>query len=191
MALFLSQGYGKTSMDQIAADAQVSKQTVYKQFADKETLFREMAHGVSANSDHILAELMAITETPVRTSDELRKVLQRLARRYLDEVMEPHVLALHRLLLAEADQFPDLAHEYYQLAQARGMKLIENALRQWAEQGLLTVPDLDLAAGQFAFLTLGRIQDHTLFHPHNTPRPAQRNKIAKAAANTFLGAYQS
>ena len=35
-ALFLRDGYRRTSMDQVAADAAVSKQTVYKQFADKE-----------------------------------------------------------------------------------------------------------------------------------------------------------
>ncbi|HEY6478067.1 MAG TPA: helix-turn-helix domain-containing protein, partial [Polyangia bacterium] len=38
--LFLRDGYRNTSMDQVAADAAVSKQTVYKQFADKEQLFR-------------------------------------------------------------------------------------------------------------------------------------------------------
>jgi TetR/AcrR family transcriptional repressor of mexJK operon len=36
--LFLRDGYLATSMDQIAAAASVSKQTVYKQFADKQSL---------------------------------------------------------------------------------------------------------------------------------------------------------
>src|ERR1700691_1816365 len=40
--LFLRDGYQATSMDQIAAAAAVSKQTVYKQFADKQSLFREI-----------------------------------------------------------------------------------------------------------------------------------------------------
>ena len=45
-ALFLRDGYRNTSMDQVAADAAVSKQTVYKQFADKEQLFRDIVLGI-------------------------------------------------------------------------------------------------------------------------------------------------
>ena len=187
--LFLQQGYGKTSMDQVAADAHVSKQTVYKQFADKETLFREIAHGVTANSDHIVDELARIVDVPVADLDDLRRVLQRLARRYLDAVTAPHVLALRRLMIAEADQFPDLAHAYYQRGPRRGLELIESALRRWAEQGLVSAPNMPTAASHFAYLALGASQDYTLFHPSRPPKPTERAKAATAAAETFLAAF--
>ena len=41
----MSREYAGTSMEDIAAEAAVSKQTVYKHFSDKETLFREVALG--------------------------------------------------------------------------------------------------------------------------------------------------
>jgi AcrR family transcriptional regulator len=43
--LFLIREYGGTSMEDIASAAAVSKQTVYKHFKDKQTLFREVALG--------------------------------------------------------------------------------------------------------------------------------------------------
>ena len=43
--LFLGREYAGTSMEDIAAAAAVSKQTVYKHFSDKETLFRQDALG--------------------------------------------------------------------------------------------------------------------------------------------------
>ncbi len=189
LALFLRNGYGKTSMDQIAADAGVSKQTVYKQFADKETLFQEIANGVIANSEHVLDQLAVVADAPVSTSKDLHKGLQRLARRYLDAVMEPHVLSLRRLIIANADQFPDLANHYYQLGLKRGLDRIEAKIQRWAEQGLITAPDLRLAASQFAYLALGPGLDYAMFHPGQTPSPADRTKVAKAAASTFLAAY--
>lgn len=188
-ALFLRHGYSKTSMDQIAADASVSKQTVYKQFADKETLFQEIARGVTANSNTIIDELAPVLDAPVRTMQELRDLLQRVARAYLDAVMNPRVLSLRRLLISEADEFPDLAHEYYQWGPARGMELIESALKRWTEQGLVDVPDHRLAASQFAYLALGASQDHALFHPGHVPKPSERDKTAEATARTFLAAY--
>src|SRR5580692_7296820 len=54
--LFLRDGYRSTSMDQVAADAVVSKPTVYSHFEDKEQLFREIVLGVTANSEKIITE---------------------------------------------------------------------------------------------------------------------------------------
>src|SRR5271168_1036129 len=91
--LFLRDGYRETSMDQVAADAAVSKQTVYKQFADKEQLFRHIVLGVTANSAAIIAEMTsALSGSAVISREELRAVLTDLARRYIDGVLQPHVL---------------------------------------------------------------------------------------------------
>jgi TetR/AcrR family transcriptional repressor of mexJK operon len=107
--LFLRDGYRSTSMDQIAADAAVSKQTVYKQFADKEQLFREIVLGVTGNSDAIIADLTsALRSGEVGTLADLEVVLTDLARRYIDNVLQPHVLALRRLIVAEAERCPHL-----------------------------------------------------------------------------------
>ena len=38
--MFLAEGFDRTSLDQIAQRAGVSKQTIYSHFADKEALFK-------------------------------------------------------------------------------------------------------------------------------------------------------
>lgn len=191
-ALFLRNGYQGTSMDQIAAGAEVSKQTVYKNFADKEHLFSDIVHGVADNSDAIVTELTAVlAQTAVRSHDDLTGVLTELAQRYLDAVLQPHVLALRRLVIAEADRVPDLARYYYQRAPARGIELIASALCGYADHGWLHLPDARLAASHFAYLALAIPQDKALFCPDEKPSPAERDLLAGQAVRVFLAAYRN
>ena len=191
-ALFLRDGYRNTSMDQVAADAGVSKQTVYKHFEDKDQLFREIVLGVSGNSEAIIADLTAV----LRSSDvdsiaELGTILTDLARRYIDGVLRPHVLALRRLIIAEAERFPDLARVYFEQAPARGIEVIATALRRYRDRGLLELDDADLAAAHLAYLALAIPQDKAQFYPNATPTPAERDRLAGAAVRVFLAAYQA
>ena len=73
-ALFLRDGYRGTSMDQVAAAAAVSKQTVYKHFEDKEQLFRDIVLEVTANAEVIIADLTAVLrETTVDSIADLER----------------------------------------------------------------------------------------------------------------------
>src|SRR5437762_669774 len=57
--LFLRNGYLGTSIDDIAALAHVSKQTVYTHFADKEQLFTELIRGNFGRADDFVQALGA------------------------------------------------------------------------------------------------------------------------------------
>jgi TetR/AcrR family transcriptional repressor of mexJK operon len=191
-ALFLRDGYQGTSMDQIAADAAVSKQTVYKQFKDKEGLFREIVLGVTGNSEAIIDDLTSVLRGSEITSvADLRSVLIELARRYIDGVLRPHVLSLRRLVIAEADRFPDLARTYFEQAPSRGIEVIADALRSYEKRGLLAMPDADLASAHLAYLILGIAQDRAHFCPDDRPSPAERDRLATEAVRVFLAAHQA
>jgi TetR/AcrR family transcriptional regulator, mexJK operon transcriptional repressor len=188
--LFLRNGYQGTSMDEVAARAAVSKQTVYKNFADKEQLFTGIVLGVAGNAEHVVGELTAaLREHPATTAAELERALTELARRYLDAVLAPEVLALRRLVVAEADRFPDLARTYYRQAPARAVEVLAAALESYVDGGLLRAPDRELAASTFGYLVLARAQDRALFHPGQRLSRTDRDRHATEAVRVFLAAY--
>ena len=189
-ALFLRNGFRGTSMDEVASRAGVSKQTVYKQFADKERLFREIVEGVTGNADAIVPVITAaFGPAPATTHDEFEALLRRVARVYLDGVLAPQVLSLRRLIIAEAEQFPDLAVSYYNQAPARGIEVVARCLEPYVDSGLLAAGDLRLSAAHFAYLALAVAQDRALFIPSEPAAPRERDRLAAAAAHAFLAAY--
>jgi TetR/AcrR family transcriptional regulator, mexJK operon transcriptional repressor len=189
-ALFLGDGYRYTSMDQVAADAAVSKQTVYKQFADKERLFRDIVLGVSGKSEAIITEMTSVLHsTQVASQEDLRTVLFDVARRYLDGVLQPNVLALRRLIITEAERFPDLAQTYFDQGPARAIEAIASALQTFIGRGLLAAADPRLAAAHFAYLVLAIPQDRAMFWPREPPSAAERDRLAGEAVRIFLAAY--
>ena len=108
--LFLTRGYAGTSMDEVAAAAGVSKQTVYKHFGGKESLFRAIALStVQEVSGPVRARIAAMGE-----ADDVESALRDLARSYLAAVVQPEVLRRRQLVIREAGRFPDVALTYHE-----------------------------------------------------------------------------
>lgn len=189
--IFLRNGFLGTSMDEIAAAAAVSKQTVYKQFGDKESLFREIVDGVSQNSDAIVARITAAFEPDAIDDDALRRALRTAARSYLESVLQARVLSLRRLIIAEAERFPDLALRYYERAPARGIAVLSQCLQPFIDSGVLKADNPRTAAAHFAYLSLSIAQDRALFIPTDLPTDAERERLADAAVRAFVDGYRA
>jgi TetR/AcrR family transcriptional regulator, mexJK operon transcriptional repressor len=184
--LFLRNGYQGTSMDEIAALAAVSKQTVYKHFADKERLFSDIVLGITERAD----EFVQVVDLTLRHTGDLEKDLGELARRYLATVMQPQVLQLRRLVIGEAGRFPELARAYYERAQERVLVMLASRLQGLAERGLLRVDDPLVAAKHLAFLILGMPLDRAMFRGDGDQfTAAELDRLADAAVGVFLAAY--
>src|SRR5690242_20479659 len=67
-ALFLENGYQGTSMDDIAAAAQVSKQTIYTHFLSKEALFADLVLG---NAERVEEFVATVPRTVAAAGDDL------------------------------------------------------------------------------------------------------------------------
>jgi TetR/AcrR family transcriptional repressor of mexJK operon len=184
--LFLEQGYAGTSMDEIAAAARVSKQTIYTHFSSKEELFADLVLGNAARVD----EFVALIGRTLADVDHLEGALRRLARQYLGFVVRPDVLRLRRLIIGEAARFPDLARRYYEQVPGRVYSALGTHFGDLRDRGLLRVQDPMVAAHHFAWLTLGLSLDRGMFYPIETPpHDHELDRAAAAAAKVFVAAY--
>jgi TetR/AcrR family transcriptional repressor of mexJK operon len=187
-ALFLAKGYQNTSMDEIAALAAVGKQTVYKHFADKEQLFSEIILGNIATAEGFTGAAADI----LRNTDDLERDLGEVARRYLATVIQPPVLQLRRLIIGEADRFPELARAYYERVPAHTVTTLGSCFHELSERGLLQADDPALAAGHFAWLVLGQELNKAMFCGYGGPFSASElDHLADAAVRVFLAAYST
>ncbi|HET6736673.1 TetR/AcrR family transcriptional regulator [Mycobacterium sp.] len=157
--LFLSNGYQGTSVDQIAAAAEVSKQTVYKHFGDKhELLLAIVDNALESSVAPFLDRIAGMADT-----NDLETDLTALAGDYLRAVLQEPVVQLRRLVVGEANRFPELARLYYEQAPARMMAAFSECFGRLHERRLLDVPEPSLTAEHFAFLIVGRCIDQALF----------------------------
>jgi TetR/AcrR family transcriptional regulator, mexJK operon transcriptional repressor len=180
--LFLRRGYGGTSMDLIAAEAGVARQTIYNQFESKEALFRAI---FSAYAD----EAMMPLAIAARKGASVRATLVRLARSHIERVLSPAKLALHRLVVAEAAHFPELGRAIYDAGAARVVAQLADFLREQTRLGHLNVPDPDAAAEQFFGMVTAFQQFRALMNVE-TPASAIAART-EAAVDTFLRAFKA
>lgn len=145
--LFLTRGFGATSIEAVAARARISKRTLYHRFRDKTDLFRA---AISRLIGHWLPQIEAEFEVPAPAAD----VLMRLARRMLALALQPQALALRHLLLAEAERFPELVAIAIEQGAARSVERIAGLLEAESGAGRLEIEDSRFAAAQFQEMVL-------------------------------------
>jgi AcrR family transcriptional regulator len=129
MRVFLRSGYAGTSMDRVATDAGVSKQTIYSHFRDKEGLFTALIER---------ATIRHFQET--FCSESLRGdpaiMLRQIAETYFSKVVNQEYLSLFRLIIAESARFPELAKLYTRAVVVQGRQLLTGYFALHPEMGI-------------------------------------------------------
>lgn len=178
LELFVIQGFAGTSMDDIALKARVARQTIYNHFSGKQEVFRALAGSLT---DRVTGPL----------PDEgwpagLREVLVDLARRMRVLFLQPSSLALHRLLICEAPQFPELGREVYLAGPRRAALQLAEYLRRELP-GTLSQEDALRAAEQFFGMVLGQSHLRALLGV-DEPEASTKN-MAEKSVDAFLRSW--
>jgi TetR/AcrR family transcriptional regulator, mexJK operon transcriptional repressor len=186
--VFVRHGYLGATTDEVAARASVSKQTLYKDFADKQHLFAEIILDTTVQLVDGLSDAAAST---LDDAQDVRKALRDLADGFLRGLLQPDVLRLRRLVIAEADRFPEVGRAWFDRGFDRSLVILGEAMRRLADRGLLhNLSDPTLAAYQFAGLVMYQPMNQVMFAGTDALPPADNlNRIADSAVEMFLATY--
>ena len=180
--LFTTQGFDSTSMDAIANAAGVSKLTVYSHYQDKERLFIAAVECVCQEqmpSEIFLADLKG----------PIRKQLLTIARAFFSLVTSEEALAVHRTMVANAQQSPKLAQMFWEAGPKRTQAAFESFLHDEVKAGKLEITDLHRAATQFFCLLKGECHARMEFGCGEALTQKEIDDHVNATVDMFLRAY--
>ena len=180
--LFVAQGFAGVSMDQIAADAGVSKLTVYSHFGDKEALF---AAAVQAHFEQQMPEsLFAAADAA-----PLRDGLMQIARAFFALIMDPDALAGHRIMCTPQVVETGMPQQAWAVGPQRAIDMVADVLRHHVESGELQIADVPRAASQFLCLVKGDLHQRVIFGLDPATLPDEAQAQLEGAVDMFLRAY--
>ena len=180
---FLAAGFGAVSMDAIAREAGVSKATVYAHFAGKEDLFGAV---IERECERYFARFSA-GELDL---GDVRASLTVLGRRFLELLLSPDGIALHRIILGEVTRFPGLGEVFWRAGPERQRVQIEAFLKSAAASGTLDLADTRLAAEQFLSLVRGDVQLRHLMRLEANADQRGIGIAVEGAVATFMRAFE-
>ena len=180
---FLAAGFGAVSMDAIAREAGVSKATVYAHFAGKEDLFGAV---IERECERYFSRFSA-GELDL---GDVRASLTVLGRRFLELLLSPDGIALHRIILGEVTRFPGLGEVFWRAGPERQRVQIEAFLKSAAASGTLDLADTRLAAEQFVSLVRGDVQLRNLLRLEANADQRGIGIAVQGAVATFMRAFE-
>jgi TetR/AcrR family transcriptional regulator, mexJK operon transcriptional repressor len=181
LKVFSEAGYSAASMDAIAIEAEVSKPTLYMYFGSKEQLFESM----------LLAQRAFLLESFEHPSGDMVKDLHEFAWAYAAVVMKPEFLALARLVIGEAQRFPEIGRAYQAAGPDRLLQGIIDYLESQRRAGRLAFEDAELAAQDLWALILSAPRNKALHIPDELPGRDAIRRYLENGLRVFLKAYST
>jgi AcrR family transcriptional regulator len=169
-------------MSAIASELGGSKSTLWKYFPSKQELFIAVIDDMTAGYVENLLPNLPERGDPADT-------LHLLGCAIVSALDAPGVIGLHRLVLAEAEQFPELGRLLWDRGARRGHQLVSAWMAAQMNAGLLRHADADVAARHFiALCQSGVFQRRLLGITPQLQKATVSAEIARAV-EVFVLAY--
>jgi len=139
--VFLRDGFAAASTDAIAAEAKVSKRTLYAYYPSKEELFADVMRGLTIDNPQTRA-LESIEKMSPGSEGELRRDLLELATKIVAAMMQPDYLALFRTTIADTHRFPQLGGLFRASVPERAMRSFATFIEKGRVRGVVG-PEVD------------------------------------------------
>ncbi|GAA1329596.1 TetR/AcrR family transcriptional regulator [Saccharothrix algeriensis] len=187
-AVFAREGYTRASVDAIAAEAGVSKRTIYNHYRDKEQLFLLT---IQESAVSVAAAHLDLIQHGLCDLEDLEGGLVAFGRAWVvpQPDFEDH-FALVRVIIAEAARLPEAVLQGWLEAGPRPVTAgLTKAIGELVDRGLLVTDDLDETVRHFVLLVNTEVLEQS-FH-HAIPLPAaDLDRLVRSGVRTFLRLYR-
>ena len=176
-AIFIRDGYAAASMDRVAAEAGMSKRTLYRLFPSKAALFEATIHD-------------SLTPTPFGPA-HAQAADVRAALTGMLEAAGRHLLAwrrtgILRLVIAEQARTPELAETVHRVLVRRGATALQRVIAAEMERGRLKPGDPEAVGRMLYGMAFGSTQIRLLLGVRQLPDAAEIAELAREAVEVFL-----
>ena len=178
---FLRNGYEATSMSAIAKELGGSKGTLWSYFSSKEQL---LAAVIDSAADAFQSSMLEILDT----KKNIRMVLIRFCETFLERISRPKAIALQRLIISQADRFPEIGRLYYDHAASINFATVSDFLKRQMAAGVLRADNPNEAARMLLDLCTAGYHDLVLYGIESASRTVEKREAARVVKQ-FLRCY--
>jgi TetR/AcrR family transcriptional regulator, mexJK operon transcriptional repressor len=172
--VFLRDGY-EASLNSVATEAGVSRQSVFNNFGSKEKLFQEIVQSLTSE-----AREWSLPEP----GPDLRGALLAFARCYLAQVTSRKAIVLQRILLSGAPRLVNTMRAVHKKNYATVTAVLGNYLDSQVSAGRLRPVNTAFAAERFLSAVLGLDRIDIMLGVR--PSRRQRDSYIEEAVDSFL-----
>jgi AcrR family transcriptional regulator len=177
--MFHDLGYAATCVADIAQGAGVSTKTLYRLFPAKSDLFESVCAG---RIERFTLEASTGQESFADIYKSLVHLLEVLGRLTLDL----DTIAIYKLVVTEADRFPEVADAFYKRAILGTAKVVEGWLEARRQTGEIEIDDIPSAGGLLRGMMVFEPQRGVMLNQQKAPSLEEIRQRAELCAGIFL-----